>query len=79
MSLKEEISNIHIESSKSGQIRLGNRIADQILSLLKLEPLTDEEIRATHPYWEDLSDNAVKRVRIIAQAQLDKIRKYNGL
>lgn len=34
--------------------------------------LTDEEIRATHPYWEELSDDAVKRVRVISLATVKK-------
>ena len=34
--------------------------------------LDNEEIRASHPYWEELSDNAVLRVKVIAKAQLDK-------
>ncbi len=31
--------------------------------------LTDEEIRATHDYWNDLSDSGVARVRVVAKAQ----------
>ena len=34
--------------------------------------LRSKEIRASHPYWEYLSDNAVLRVKVIANAQLDK-------
>ena len=37
--------------------------------------LSDKEIRATHPYWNDLSDNAVARVRVIATAQEAHTRK----
>jgi len=37
--------------------------------------LTKEEIKATHPYWNNLSDDAVKRVMIVANAATDKAIK----
>ena len=51
-----------------------------ILNLFKVEVdkltvIEDEEIKNTHPYWWNISDNAVKRVRVVAEAQLQYTKK----
>ena len=47
----------------------------EVDELVERTRLTDEEIRAAHPYWNNLSDDAVKRVGVIAKAQQDKVLK----
>ena len=49
---------------------------EQIHSILdKLTLLNDEEIRASHPYWRNLSYNALMRLIVITQAQLQHTKK----
>ena len=41
--------------------------------------LTPEEIRAAHSYWNDISDNAVKRVKVVTDTATQKaIEKIVG-
>ena len=37
--------------------------------------LTPDEVKATHPYWNGLSDDAVKRVKVATDTATDKAIK----
>ena len=40
--------------------------------------LTPEEIRAAHSYWNDISDNAVKRVKVVTDTATQKATEKIG-
>jgi len=52
---------------KLKELREGNKAK---IDTSKLTVIGDEEIRTCHDYWAGLSEDAIKRVKVIAQAQL---------
>lgn len=80
--LKEQVAEIltqlssksHYFNNEEIELYLDSYVM-QVCKLIKAEVdkltvIDDEDIKNTHPYWWNISDNAVKRVRVVAEAQL---------